>query len=277
MKHMMIACKTSHACASLFVMLSTCCLAQPKAEAFRPGAYENELSNSEIVCVTSAHIADLTATAWQQKMSQRNKDCKLTNTEKPMTGMERWAATCTERNKPELTYRHELDLAASGDRLVIDSKITDAASGQIKLKSAFFGNFKGACPAGAPALALWDYLDLPVAVVYTPAEEKARKETAVELVRCGNILNLMALAGKSERKAEMKTSAAFMLQSALDLFDGNAAVYSAEVDKSAKSLPQEFAGKTPKQATELMTPCGAYLSPEGVAQAVRNKTASTGK
>jgi hypothetical protein len=277
MKHMTMAGKTSYVCASLLAIFSTYSLAQPKAEAFRAGAYENGLGNQETVCVTSAHMADLTAKSWQQKMAQRNKDCKLTNAEQPMAGLARWAATCTDKGNAKLSNRYDFQISAWDGKLMIDSKITDAASDEIKLKSAFLGNFKGACAAGTPALAPWDYLDLPVAVVYTPAEQKARKETAVELVRCGNILNLMAIVTKSERKPAMQVSAAFMLQSALEFYDGDAAVYSAEVDKSANSLAKEFAGKTPKQTSELMAPCANYLSPEGVAQTVRSKTVAAGK
>jgi hypothetical protein len=277
MKLMTMAGKTCNACAGLLAVLSTSVFAQPKAEPFRTGAYENQLGNQEIVCVTSAHMASMTAKAWEQKMPQRNKDCKLTNAEQPMTGLERWAATCAERSNTKLNYRYNLQVDASGGKLMIDSKITDAASDEIKLKSAFLGNFKGACTADTPALAPWDYLDLPAAVVYSPAEDKARKETAVELVRCGNILNLMARVTKSGRASEMQTSAAFMLQSALEFFNGDVAAYSAEVNKSVESLAKEFAGKTPKQASELMAPCANYLSPEGVAQAVRSKMSSTGK
>jgi hypothetical protein len=274
---MTVACKPYYVCASLFVMLSTCCLAQSKAEAFRTGAYENQLGNQETVCVTSAHMADLTAKAWEQKIAQRDRDCKITNAEQPMAGSQRWTATCTEKSNAKLSYRCDFQVSAWDGKLMIDSKITNAASGEIKLKSAFLGNFKGACAAGTPALAPWDYLDLPAAVVYTAAEEKARKQTAVELVRCGNILNLMAIVTKSERKSAMQVSAAFMLQSALEFYGGDATVYSAEVDKSANSLAKEFAGKTPKQTSELMAPCGAYLSPEGVAQAVQSKMAAAGK
>jgi hypothetical protein len=274
MKRMTMACKTSYVSASLLAMLSTCCFAQPKAEPFRPGAYED---TSQTICVTSAHMADLTAKSWEQKMAQRDKDCKLTNAEQPMAGLQRWSAICTEKNNTKLSYRYDFQVSAWDSKLLIDSKITDGASGEIKLKSAFLGNFKGACAAGTPALAPWDYLDLPVAVLYSPAEEKARKETAVELVRCGHILNLMAMTTKSGRASEMQTSAAFMLRSALDLFNGDSTAYTAEVDKSAAALPKEFAGKTPQQASELMAPCASYLSPEGVAQAVRSKTASGGK
>jgi hypothetical protein len=264
-------------CISLLAMFSTCGLAQSQAQVFRAGAYESQFGKGELVCVTPAHIAAMTAKAWEQKMPQRNKDCKLTNAEQPMTGSVRWVATCSEKGNAKLSYRYEFQIESGGGTLLVDSKITDIASDEIKLKSAFLGSFKGSCAADTPALAIWDYLDLPLAVVFTAAEEKARKDTAVELVRCGNILNLMARVTKSERQSEMQTSAAFMLNSALDLFNGDAAVYSNAVDKSVESLAKEFAGKTPQQFPELIASCANYLSPEGVAQAVRIKTVSTTK
>jgi hypothetical protein len=267
---------TSYLRASLLITFSGCCLAQTTPEAGRTGAYENQLNNGALVCVTSAHVADLTAKSWERMMLQRNKECKVTNTESPMAGSEQWTATCTEKSGAKLSYLYAFQVAAWDSKLMIDSKITDVATNELKLKRGFLGNYRGACAADTPALAPWDYFDLPLAVVYSPVEEKARKDTAVELVRCGHILNLMAMAGKSARKVEMQTSAAFMLQSALELFNSDTAVYSAEVAKSVTSLPQEFADKTEKQFPMLIASCGNYLSPEGVAQAVKSK-ASVGK
>jgi hypothetical protein len=271
MKTSMMARKTSFLCASSLIVFCACSHAQSTAKA---GAYESQLSMGALVCVTSAHLADLTAISWEQKMLQSNKECKVTNAETPMAGSERWTATCTEKSGAKLSYRYALQVAAWDGKLMIDSKITDAASEELKWKRGFLGNYKGACAVNTPALMPWDYFDLPLVSVYTPLEEKVRKDTAVELVRCGHILNLMAITDKSGRKAKMQTSAAFMLQSARELFNGDTAIYLAEVDKSATSLQLEFANKTEKQVQTLIASCGNYLLPEGVAQALKSKTAS---
>jgi hypothetical protein len=248
-------------------------LSAAHAEAFKAGAYDDELERGGTVCVTQKHFDTFAAKVWQKDMQQRQRDCKIIETEQhPMPNSVRWKAVCAERSDAKLTHEYSVSASSFDNKLFIDSAIVDTVTGQLKLKRALLGNFKGSCGADTRPLDLWSYLDIAVQVVATAAEKRAGERVAIQLIRCGNIMNATAQLLVPGKKAEMLTLSQAVLVTANEMLGGDFKRYEAELTKSANEVAGEFIGKSNQQRIELVQSCSKYLTPDGVEQAVKVET-----
>jgi hypothetical protein len=240
------------------------------AEAFKAGAYDDELGSGSAVCVTQKNLDAFAVNVWQKAMQQRQRDCKIIETEQdPMPDSVRWKAVCAERSDPKLTYQYKVSASSFSNKLVIDSAIVDETTGELKLKRALLGSFKGACGADARPLDPWSYLDIPVRVVATAVEKKAAERVAIQLIRCANIMNATAQLLVAGKKAEMLTLGQALLVTANEMLGGDLKRYESELTKSANDVAGEFIGKSNQQRIELVQSCSKYLTPDGIEQAVK--------
>lgn len=257
-------------------VLAACALAaQPAAAAaFRQGAYADSLGTTPVVCVTSQHMASLTATVWTQAMQQRGMDCTVSESAQPMPGHETWKASCagTASGTP---HHYQFTVHADGEQLVIDSGMKTSA-GEQAMKKAFFGTYQGACSPGTPPLDVWAYLDgtQGTSGMATPAQAAARKAVASELIRCGNVFNGLSLSVAQARQETMRTAAAAMLEAAVELHPGDGSFHIDTLKKSAPEVSAELVGSTAEKRFALYQSCSPYLEPGGIAKAVQSRTAA---
>ncbi|BEP94078.1 hypothetical protein GmRootA79_24620 [Acidovorax sp. A79] len=251
--------------------------AQPAAAAgFRPGAYADALGGPAVVCVTSEHMARLTAAAWKIALQQRGVDCTLSESARPMPGHETWAASCTG---PALgasaPHHYRFTVHADGDQLVIDSSMAASAGPQMMMtKKAFAGRYQGACAPGHPPLDVEAYLDGMHGSKGTPAQAGARKAVALDLIRCGHVFNGLSLGVAKPRQEGTRAAAAAMIAAAVELHPGEGGFHLEALRQSAPEVSAELVGAPAEKKFALYQSCSPYLEPEGVARAVQGRMAA---
>lgn len=271
MHHLPIPFSTTARHGAWLACLSALAFASHAAPGFREGAYAEAPGNTAAVCVTRKQMGNLTAQAWKPAMKQRGMDCTITESAKPMAGHETWKAACTDPRGKGTQHLYQFTVHANSEQVVIDSRMADAA-GDLKMKHAFMGTYQGACTASTPPLDEWVYLDGTYGLG-TPAQaDGARKAVAVELIRCGNVFNGLSLTVAKARQADMRTGAAALLEAAVELYPADGDFHMDELKKSAPLVSAEIVGSSAEKKFALYQSCSAYLQPEGIAQALKERS-----
>lgn len=265
--------------ASLAGLLVSCALAaQPAAAAgFRQGAYADSLGGTAAVCVTSQHMASLTATAWKQSMQQRGMDCTVSESTRPLPGHETWKASCIAKAPgasagATAAHLYQFTVHADGEQLIIDSGMKTSAGQQV-MKNAFSGTYQGACAPGTPPLDVWAYLDGTYGMG-TPAQSEARKAVATDLIRCANVFNGLSLSVAKARQEGMRAAAAAVMEAAVELHPGEGDFHMDALKKSAPEVSAELVGSSAEKRFSLYQSCSPYLEPDGIAKAVQSRAAA---
>lgn len=240
------------------------------AAGLRPGAYADAFGSGPSVCVTSQHLASLTLPAWQRSMQQAGLDCTVSESERPLPGYETWKASCVGRGEGASTAQaHKFSVSAVGDRLIVDSAVTDAA-GNLVSKNAFAGVYQGACAPDTPPFDVQAYLGSGE----SPRQAEARKALAVDLIRCANVFNGLSVSVVKSRQEGMRAAATAMLEAAVSLHPGDGSFHMEAVKKSAPEVSAELVGASVEKRFAVYQSCSPYLEPNGIAQALKNRLAT---
>ena len=243
------------------------------AAGFRQGAYADSLGSTAVVCVTPQHMSHLTAAAWKHAMQQRGMDCTVSESDRPMPGHETWKARCiAPAQGAGAAHLYQFTVHADGEKLVIDSGMK-SATGEQMMKKAFLGTYQGACAPNTPPLDVWAYLD-GTGGLATPAQAAARKAVAADLIRCSNVFNGLSLGVAKAKQESMRTAAAAMVETAVELYPGEADFHMDALKKSAPEVSAELVGASAEKKFALYQSCSPYLDKDGAGQAVRNREAA---
>lgn len=260
---------------ALLAGLSALAFASHAAPGFREGAYAETPGSTAAVCVTRKQMGNLTALAWKSAMKQRGMDCTITESAKPLVGHETWKASCADPRSRGALHLYQFTVHANSEQVVIDSRMADAA-GDLKMKNAFMGAYQGACTASTPPLDEWVYLDGTYGMGAPAQADGARKAVAIELIRCGNVFNGLSLTVTKARQADMRTGAAALLEAAVELYPADGDFHVDELKKSAPLVSTELVGSSAEKRFALYQSCSAYLQPDGIAQAVKERSTAAG-
>lgn len=283
---------------ALALSLATCLMAgalpSQAAETLREGAYADEIDGDRPSCVTRQALERLTARSWKPAMQQRGQECTMGETTQPMPGLETWKATCTPAGAKAGTgaagtagagRSYDITVHGRDDRLVIDSRVTVTATGDLQGKQAFLGNYRGACTADTPALNEWRYLDpaqssqpskaaaSPAAPSPSSAPAAVRKAVAQDLIRCGNVMNALSITVPQAKQAGMRAGAEALMAAAVSVYDAEPAFYTQALEASAKDVAAQVVGTSAETRFALYQSCSGYLQPDGIEQAIRQRSA----
>ncbi len=238
----------------------------------REGAYADTLDNAGTVCVTKKAIETLSLQGWKAKMGQLGRNCSLTEPSQQSFLNEHWKAACSAAGEATKN-NYRINLSFMENKLTIDSMI-ESAAGELKLKKAFQGEYKGACTSAMPALDSMSYLDLPPPP--SASELKARKVVAADMIRCGTIFRGLSLSVAKDKSAAMIATGDAMWESALGLIDNDNDndFYMSELKKSAAEISTLLIPlPSAEKRFQLAQACNKYLTAEGIANAVKEQTA----